>query len=145
MTQSIDPKMVYRRSPMDADESNYYVSREFASEDRIVFLTGNFNQDALQPVNEMWRPRMFLLERVGPSKTRLRWVSCTGPRIDRGVPMTWREDMASLDLDVSDLSDDAQFTQYQHVLERSWMPLLVSDFAFLANNADATDAAPLIT
>ncbi|EQC29859.1 hypothetical protein SDRG_12405 [Saprolegnia diclina VS20] len=146
MTQSIDAKMVYRRSPMDADESNYYVSREFASDDRIVFLTGNFNQDTLQPVNEMWRPRMFwfLLERAGPHQTRLRWVSCTGPKIDRGVPMTWREDMASLDLDVSDLSDDAQFTEFQHILERDWMPLLTSDFAFLANSADATDAPSII-
>ncbi|OQS00995.1 hypothetical protein ACHHYP_02024 [Achlya hypogyna] len=132
MVQSIDANMLYRRSPLDAEESNYYVCREFANDDHAVLLVGNLHQDATQPRNERWRPRMFwyVLESVGPETARLRMMSYSGPQLVNGVVLTWQDELASAGEDVSGLSAGEQFTRYQALVGPEWQSLLESDRAF---------------
>ncbi|OQR89200.1 hypothetical protein ACHHYP_06424 [Achlya hypogyna] len=133
LVQSIDPKMVYRRTAIAADESNYYVGREFKSENRIVFLFGNFSQDELQPENQRWRPRMFwyVLERMGPTQTRIKLVLYNGPKVHCGVIVPWKADVDWAGGDASSIPEHEQFVRYQRWVNQDWKAMLESDFAVL--------------
>ncbi|KDO21958.1 hypothetical protein SPRG_12822 [Saprolegnia parasitica CBS 223.65] len=130
--KSIDAKMVYRRTALTADESNYYVCREFATQDRIVFLFGNFSQDALQPENVRWRPRMFwyCLERLGAGHTRIKQILYNGPKVVHNQIVPWTSDA---DWISESFSDDPQFQQYERWVNKDWQPMLESDFAVLSS------------
>ncbi|KDO25363.1 hypothetical protein SPRG_09188 [Saprolegnia parasitica CBS 223.65] len=140
LVREIDPRMIYRRTALTADESNYYVCREFVTENRIVFLFGNFNQDALQPENIQWRPRMFwyVLERIGPTETRIKALFYNGPKVVQGRVMTWKEDMCNdQGDDVPDMPDDLLFSEYQQSIDRDWRPMMTSDVEILTLRGDA--------
>ncbi|OQR85094.1 hypothetical protein ACHHYP_12291 [Achlya hypogyna] len=110
ITKQIAPDMLYRRTAVCADESTYYACREFASENRVVFLFGNFGQDELQPTNTQWRSRLFwyVLERVAPHQTRFRMVWYNGPYVLGNEVLTWKDESAGMGLHV-DEDDQAPF------------------------------------
>ncbi|OQR90673.1 hypothetical protein THRCLA_09239 [Thraustotheca clavata] len=144
LVKSIDDKMLYRRSPFDLEESNYYVCREFYSDkdDRAIFLVGNFTQDASQPLNHHWQPRMFwyVLEKVSEKCTRLRAIAHFGPRFENGRVLTWSECSNPLDVDLS-----YHFTREEIIardlrwIKRSCTPFLQSDYKLLSLSSQPND------
>ncbi|OQS05540.1 hypothetical protein THRCLA_02355 [Thraustotheca clavata] len=139
MVKRIDPKMVYRRTALTAEESNYYVGREFATENRIVFLFGNFSQDVLQPENIQWRPRMYIMDRLAPHRTRIKTVQYNGPKVLRGKVGTWKDELQWTEIDISSLPEDEQFVQYQQSINRHWLPIIESDFDVLSQKRRLQD------
>ncbi|OQR85095.1 hypothetical protein ACHHYP_12286 [Achlya hypogyna] len=133
LVRSIDPKMVYRRTALNPEESNYYVCRQFSTENRVVFLFGNFNQDALQPVNLVWRPRYFwyVLERRGARQTRIKAMFYNGPKVVHGRVLTWKDEIKQDGVDLGAGPDDAQFWQYQQHIDEDWRPLMDCDYKLL--------------
>ncbi|OQS07864.1 hypothetical protein THRCLA_00147 [Thraustotheca clavata] len=97
IVSSIDTKMLYRRMPFSAVDSRYYVAREFIAQDRIVFLFGNFAQDALHPTNKIYRPRLFwfVLERTGKNRCRLRHIAYNGPYVVNDKVQTWLDEVVT--------------------------------------------------
>ncbi|KDO22962.1 hypothetical protein SPRG_11809 [Saprolegnia parasitica CBS 223.65] len=98
LTASIDDKLLYRRMVISAGEANFNVSREFSTPDRIVFVMGSFAHDERQARNETWIPTMIwaVLERRGPTTSRLRMVMYNGPLSVSGRFTTWQEEFAEL-------------------------------------------------
>ncbi|OQS05536.1 hypothetical protein THRCLA_20590 [Thraustotheca clavata] len=131
--KTIDAKMIYRRTAVSADESNYYVGREFVTKNRVVFLFGNFSQDALHPENIQWRPRMFwyIMDRLAPERTRIRLVLYNGPKVIEGKILTWKDDLKYTGEDISTIPEEEQFQKYQQLIVKEWQPMLDSDFELL--------------
>ncbi|EQC27394.1 hypothetical protein SDRG_14835 [Saprolegnia diclina VS20] len=129
LVQSIDTNMIYRRTVFNPEESSYYVCREFSTPDRIVFVTGNFYQDELLPSNLQWCNRMcwFVLERVSPTKTRLRAVFFNASYIVDGRHISWREDAAMSEFDLGDGSEEAQMLRFKQALEEAYYPMVHTD------------------
>ncbi|KDO18678.1 hypothetical protein SPRG_15203 [Saprolegnia parasitica CBS 223.65] len=149
-TAAIDPKMLYRRTPLGPRESNYYVCREFASDDRIVFLFGNFSQDVLHPINHMWRPRLFwyVLERVAPNQTRVRTMLYNGPKVVHGKVMTWRDDLLRIEqfakCSAASSTTSHAFARYQHlVVQHGWQAFLDSVLGVIALPSEGSTAPRL--
>ncbi|OQS03977.1 hypothetical protein THRCLA_03744 [Thraustotheca clavata] len=140
LVQAIDPKMLYRRTALDEEESNYYVCREFKSENRVVYLFGNFNQDALQPLNLLWRPRMFwyIFERRGKKSTRINAIFYNGPKVDRGQVRTWKKVLHNVGIDVQKIPEEKQFSEYKQLIHCTWTPLIKSDLELLTLQGDGT-------
>ncbi|OQR80846.1 hypothetical protein ACHHYP_17116 [Achlya hypogyna] len=98
-TAAIHATALYRRMVISEDESLYYIGREFRTPDRVVFVLGNFAQDAQLPYNARSMPCMFwlVLERSGPQQSRMRYVLYNGPMTQNGRPMTWQEESIVLE------------------------------------------------
>ncbi|EQC29856.1 hypothetical protein SDRG_12403 [Saprolegnia diclina VS20] len=137
LTEAIDPTMLYRRTVLEVDESNYYVCREFCTDDRIVFLFGNFSQDARQPENHRWRPRLFwyILERHGPHRTRLKVIMYNGPKMIYGRLNTWRNVLESVNEYNPEKTDAQLFARYRELVDEQFYHLLRVDYASLTLQA----------
>ncbi|KAF0689655.1 Aste57867_18892 [Aphanomyces stellatus] len=66
--------MVYRHTITNPDETVNYLGREYADQDRVVFLGQNIHDDEILPSGSRQRNRMawVVLDRIGPSRTRAR-------------------------------------------------------------------------
>ncbi|OQR87073.1 hypothetical protein ACHHYP_09570 [Achlya hypogyna] len=116
ITSEIDPTLVYRRMAVSGDDSRYYVSREFATEGRVVFLLGNLAHDELQPANQTWRPRRFwyVLERHGTG-CRVRFMWYNGPYVVDGQLVPWASHVALTENEYGErinAKSPAQFQSY---------------------------------
>ncbi|KDO25360.1 hypothetical protein SPRG_20736 [Saprolegnia parasitica CBS 223.65] len=125
--------MSYLRSAISADESNFFVAREVATRDRIVFAQGNFTQDALQPANLQWRPRMYwyILDRIGPHRTRLRAMLYNGPKIQAGTLVPWQRDTGLMNLAAAPDTDTLDFDTFRRLVRRHVQPIMDVDYAAL--------------
>ncbi|OQR89385.1 hypothetical protein ACHHYP_06314 [Achlya hypogyna] len=124
-TEAIAPgNMLYRRAVRSAEESNYYVCREFATTNRVVFLYGNYYEDERLPRNTSWRPRMFwyILERTSTATTRLRVVLYNAPYVVNDKLVSWQDELVEDGIDVTGLSEEAQFRKYQALINEDCDP-----------------------
>ncbi|KDO25365.1 hypothetical protein SPRG_09190 [Saprolegnia parasitica CBS 223.65] len=135
LTSAISPdKMLYRRNVRSERETNYYVCREFSTDDRIVFTFGNFFQDDRLPENVDWRPRMFwyVLERASPTKTRLRVMLYNAPYLKDGKMVSWQDELLEdHGIDCSLLDPDVAFRKCQQLTNDECDPKLHEDYAAL--------------
>ncbi|OQR80886.1 hypothetical protein THRCLA_11919 [Thraustotheca clavata] len=129
IVKSIDQNMIYRRTVFNTVESSYYVCREFSTPDRIVFVTGNFYHDEVLPANDQWCNRMcwFVLERVSPTKTRLRTVFFNASYIVQGRYITWREDAEMSEFDLGTGPEEAQQLRFKQALSEAYFPMVHAD------------------
>ncbi|OQR82130.1 hypothetical protein THRCLA_11112 [Thraustotheca clavata] len=97
ITSTIDSSMSYRRIVVSPTESLMYVTREFASRDRIVVVMGTFADDDILPQSPRWQPRMawHILECTGPKSTRLTVMTYNGPYFEHDKMHTWKECLAA--------------------------------------------------
>ncbi|OQR89556.1 hypothetical protein ACHHYP_06217 [Achlya hypogyna] len=129
IVKSIDANMLYRRTVFNSVESSYYVCREFSSDERIVFVTGNFYRDELLPSNSQWCNRMcwFVLERASATKTRLRTAFFNAPYIVNDRFISWKEDAAISEFDLGDGCEEAQLLRFKAALSEAYYPMVHAD------------------
>ncbi|OQR89829.1 hypothetical protein ACHHYP_20242 [Achlya hypogyna] len=122
--------MTYRREVLCTRESNYFVSREFATENRVVFLYGNYYQDERCAHNPEWRPRMFwyILERTGPATSRLRVVYYNAPYVIDNKLVLWRDELAQDGVDFTGLSEEGQFRRFKTIIMQACNPKISEAF-----------------
>ncbi|EQC29857.1 hypothetical protein, variant [Saprolegnia diclina VS20] len=125
--------MTYLRSAISADESNFFVAREVRTRDRVVFAQGNFTQDASQPANLQWRPRMYwyVLDRIGPHRTRLRAMLYNGPKIRAGTLVPWQRDTGLMNLTAAPDAEALDFDTFRRLVRRHVQPIMDVDYTAL--------------
>ncbi|EQC29864.1 hypothetical protein SDRG_12408 [Saprolegnia diclina VS20] len=135
LTSAISPeKMLYRRNVRSERETNYYVCREFCTDDRIVFTFGNFFHDQRLHENIDWRPRMFwyVLERASLTKTRLRVMLYNAPYLKGGKMVSWQDELLhDYGIDCSVLDPDVAFRKCQQLTNDECDPKVLEDYAAL--------------
>ncbi|OQS03974.1 hypothetical protein THRCLA_03743 [Thraustotheca clavata] len=130
---ALAPNILYRRLIRCPEESNFYVSREFHSDDRIVFVLGNIAQDATQPPNQRWRPRLFwyILEPFGENQTRLRVIRYNGPYVEKQQLITWQNDYDFGSIGNCSNLENPQFKEYQRNTQAKLYRILDDEFCDL--------------
>ncbi|KDO20603.1 hypothetical protein SPRG_12959 [Saprolegnia parasitica CBS 223.65] len=144
MTTAIAPEhMLYRRCVFDENESMYSVCREFASEDRVVFLMGTYSHDERLPHCNRSRPRLFwfILERTGQNTSRLRAMLYNAPYQLSGRRQPMREFLTmAFAIETSGIEDDALFSIYQDAVRKEIAPKLREEMALFRIEAASRDS-----
>ncbi|OQS01007.1 hypothetical protein ACHHYP_02028 [Achlya hypogyna] len=116
---TVDPTMLYRYNYERVEgEHSMFLSREFYTDDRVVFVGGSVQDDEKIASNDLWHHRTFwyTLDRLSSTRTRLRVLGWHSNVFTKARGFTLEDEVTEWGVTLGGASDDVEFEKLRRVM-----------------------------